>query len=209
MTPSQAGCPGCRSSGQTPPRPARRWPPARPRRRSHDADLSGVQFPLLGVRAHQFEGLQGVVHPVGPGLVAVAAEAIAQDDRADAVIGEERHKGGGFADVQRAVSAPAREDDGRSGVQLAIAGVKLDRGIVDVRDGSDLPGTPHAVNLGLADILRLEIRRIGGKERDHHAARQYALRGVGRVGLRTGRRYALGCGQGSQRSLSGGKGINE
>ena len=57
--------------------------------------LFGIEMPVLGVRAHQANGLQGIVNFVGLGVVAVAAQTVAQDDGVDPVVVEERNEIGG------------------------------------------------------------------------------------------------------------------
>ena len=63
-------------------------------------------------------------------VVAVAAQAIAQDDGVDAVVVEEGHEVGALAaDVQRVVPAAGGQDHDRAGVQAAIDRVDFDDGL--------------------------------------------------------------------------------
>ena len=58
-----------------------------------------------------------VIDAVGLGLIAVAAQAVAQDDGVDAVLEEIGHRIGAFqADHQSAVAAAGRQDDGGAGI---------------------------------------------------------------------------------------------
>ena len=116
------------------------------------------------------------------GVVAVAAQAVAQDDGVDAVVVEERNEVGALAaDVQRVVPAARRQDDRRAGVEAAVDRVHFDGRIVDVDDAADPArhGLAHVVDFGLADLVRLEVRRAGRIQRDHHAALQDGLRSIG------------------------------
>ena len=104
------------------------------------------------------------------GVVAVAAQAIAQDHGVDAVVVKERHEvGASRADVQRVVAAAGDQDHGRAGIDAAIDGVHFDRRIVDVDDAADAPRhrLAHVVLLGLPDPLGLQIRRAGRIEGHH------------------------------------------
>ncbi len=174
--------------------------------------LFGVDMPLLGVGAHELDGLERVVHAVGLRFIAVAAQAVAQDDGGDAVVLEEIDLVRALtADVQRAVAAARGENDGGAGVELAVAGVEFDRGIVDADDVADrlAAGAVPVVDLGFADLVVVQVRRVGRIKRHNHAAGQDRLRGVGRVGFRTGRRHAQRRGQRRQRGLGGGIGRDE
>ena len=116
--------------------------------------LFGIDVPFLGVGAHEADGLEGVVDGVGLRVVAVRAEAVAEDDGVDAVVVEVRNKVGAFsADVQRVVPAAGGEDDGGAGVDAAIHRMHLDRRIVDVDDAVDPArhGLAHVVLFGFAD----------------------------------------------------------
>lgn len=56
-------------------------------------------------------------------MVALAAQAVPQDNGAEAVVGEKRHEVGAFAaDFQRSVAAARRQDHDSACVQRAIAG---------------------------------------------------------------------------------------
>ena len=93
----------------------------RARREAHDADLVRIDVPLLGVGAHHADGLLRIVHRVGLRVVAVAAQAIAQDDRVDAVVVKERNEIGALrADVQGVVPAARHQDHRRAGIDAAI-----------------------------------------------------------------------------------------
>src|SRR5437899_7358323 len=55
----------------------------RPCGESNDPYLVGIDVPVLGVRSHQPYGLERVMHRVGLHVIAVAPQAVAQDDRVD------------------------------------------------------------------------------------------------------------------------------
>ena len=154
------------------------------RRETHDADLVGIDVPLLGVSAHQANGLQGIVDAVGARLVSVAAKAIPQDDGVHAVVVEERDEVGSLgAHVESSMPAAGRQDDRGARVQTAIDDVDLDRRVVNVDDAVDARRhrLAHVVFLGLTDALHLEKRRAGWIQGNHNTAPQDGLRRVGSV----------------------------
>ena len=104
--------------------------------KADNTDLVRIETPVFGVGAHELDRLQGVVHAVGLGLVAVAAQAVADDNGTHAVMGEKLDERGGFTDIQRFVASASGENDRRAGVELAVAPMKFDGRIVNVNDGS-------------------------------------------------------------------------
>ena len=151
----------------------------RARRESHDPDLVRVDLPLLRVSAHDLDRLLRVVDRVRLRIVTVAAHAIAQDHRVDAVVAEIVHKVRAFStDVQRVVPAARHHDHHHPRVERTDGRVKLDRGIVNAHDARDptRPGAIHRVNFGLLQPVLLQIRRIRREKGHNHAARQNGLR---------------------------------
>ena len=102
----------------------------------HDPDFRGIEFPLRRMSAHQADGLKGIVHGVGLGVVAVHAQTIPQDDGRDPCFLKNGTKVAPFrADPQDLVSAAGGDDHGRAGVRRLVADqVHLDRRVVDVED---------------------------------------------------------------------------
>ena len=134
---------------------------------------------------HQPDGLLRVGVGVGGHVVAVLAQAVAEDHGVDAVVVEEGHEVGALgADVQRVVPAARRQDDDRPGVDAPIDRVDLDARVVDVDDARDAAGhrLAHVVGLGLAHAIGLQPGRAGRIQRHHDAARHDRLRRVGRGG---------------------------
>ncbi len=141
--------------------------------------------------AHQADGLLCVVHLVGPGIVSVAAQAIAQDDGVDAVVIEKRNEIRALGtDIQRVVAAPRHQDYGGAGIETAIDGVHLDRRVMDVDNAVDSPGhrLAHVVLLSLADLFHIEERGAGRIKSDDDTARQDRRRSIRRV-IRWPRRW--------------------
>jgi hypothetical protein len=156
-------------------------------RKSHHADLVGVDLPVAGVGPHHADGLLGVVHFVGLRIVSVAAQTAPQDDGVHSEIGEERHEVRALAaHVEGIVAAPRDEDHRRAGIQAALDAMHFDGRIVNVDDAVNAPGhrAAHTVLLGYVDLVFLQIGRIGRKQWNHDAALQNGLRGVRGVGLR-------------------------
>ena len=143
-------------------------------RKTHHADLIGIDVPFLGIGAHQTDGLQSVVHGVDLRIVTVAAQAISKNDRVDSVVVEKRNEIGAFAaDVQGLMTAARNQDHRRAGVEAAIHRMHFDRRIVNVDDAVDPPrnALAHVVLLGFANprgVQEMGVRRI---ERNHDAAR--------------------------------------
>jgi len=95
--------------------------------------LFGSIFHSLRIRAHQANGLKGIIDPVDLRIVAVAAQPIAQNDRVDSVVVEEGNEICAFApDVQRLMAAPRHQDHSGPGIQGAFDSVDFNRGIVNV-----------------------------------------------------------------------------
>ena len=112
-------------------------------------------------------------------IVAVAAQAVAQDDRVHAVVVEERDEVRAFgADVQRVVPAARHQDHRRAGVVRRIDDVHFDRRIVDVDDALNPPGhgALQVVLLGFGDPIAFEIGRVGREERHDLSAGKNRLR---------------------------------
>jgi hypothetical protein len=153
------------------------------------------------VGAYHADGLLGIIDFVSLRVVAIAAQAVAEDDGVDAVVVEEGDEVRALAaDVQRVVSATRGEDNRGASVDAALDRVDLDRRVVNADDAADTSRhrLAHAVHLGLADLVFLEVGRIRRPERDHDTALQDGLRSVRSVGG--------GCGFGHaerRRDLSG------
>ena len=169
---------------------------------AEEADLGGVEFPFRGVGADEADGLEGIVHGVDFGVVAVDAQAVAEDDGGDAVAGEERDAIVALgSDPEDSVPAAGDDDDGRAVVGPVGGEVDLDAGVVDVEcalnfaAGRDAAGGGVVV-LRLVEPLAFQERGIGRVEREHDPAGQ---RGGGEkrtVGGRGGR--SLGGGEGEK-----------
>ena len=147
--------------------------------------------------------MEGIVHGVDFGVVAVNAQAVAEDNGGDAIAGEERDAIVALgADPQDFVSAAGDDDDGGAVVGAVRGEVNLDAGVVDVERalnfaaGSDTAGG-GVVGFGLVEPLAFQERGIGWVEREHDAAGQ---RGGGE-------KRAVGGSAGG--SLSGGEGDKE
>ncbi len=148
--------------------------------------LLGSMFHSFGVSAHQADGLQGVIDGVGLRVVAVAAEAVAQDDGVDAVVVEEWHEIRALAaDVEGVVSAAGDQDDGGAGIDAAIDRVDFDRRVVNIDDAVDAAGhgLAHVVLFRLAHAVHFEEAGTGRIEREDDAAGED---GRGRVGSEGG-----------------------
>ena len=170
-------------------------------REAHDADLIGIEVEFFGMGAHHADGLKRVVNLVRLRIVAVTAEAIAQNHRIHAVIVEKRHEIGRFgADIESIVPAAGGQDDGCAGVHTAVHGMDLDRRIVDGDDAVDAARNrlAHVVNLGLGDLVGLEVGRSGREQSDYNAAGQDGRGCVRRVGFGSRFRDVLRCGEGRQ-----------
>ena len=166
--------------------------------------LRGSMSERRGVRPHQPDRLLRVGDRVGGDVVAVLAQAIAQDHRVDAVVVEERHEVGALgADVEGVVAAAGDEDHRRAGVDAAIDGVELDARVVDVDDAADAARhrLAQVVGLGLAHAIGLEQRRARRIQRHDDAARHDRLRRIRRGGGRARRGDAERRGQRRQRRL--------
>src|ERR1700693_1098463 len=112
---------------------------------------------------YQANGLLCVVYLIRAGIVTVSAQTTAQDDGVDAVVVKEGNEVRTFrAHVQGVVAASGHEDYGCAGIQSAVDGVHLDRGVVDVDDAVDSPGhrLAHVVLLSLADLFLVEGGRV-------------------------------------------------
>jgi hypothetical protein len=73
---------------------------------AEQADLGGIEFPFRGVGADEADGLEGVVHGVDFGVVAVDAQAVAEDNDRDAVAGEERDESWPSGPIHRILWPP-------------------------------------------------------------------------------------------------------
>lgn len=151
-------------------------------REAHDADFGGVELPLGGVGTHETDGLSGVVYGVALGVVAIFAEAVAEDDGVDAVVVEEGDEVRGFrGDDELVVAAAGGKDDNSAGVDGRVDGVEFDAGVVDADDGGDAARDAGAggVDFGKVELLAVEQGAIGRIERQDEAAGEEGLGGVG------------------------------
>jgi len=118
-----------------------------------------VQF--FGVRAPKPNRLLCVEDFIRLRIVAISAQPVAQDDRVDAVVVEERCEIGAFAThVQRVVPAPRRENHSRACVDTRLDRMDLDRRVVNADDAADGPRNraAHVVNLGLRDLVLIQFK---------------------------------------------------
>src|ERR1043166_3665472 len=112
--------------------------PFGPGRKSHDADFIGIDVPLFGVGAHQSNGLEGIVDRIGLHIATIPAQAIAQDDRVDAVVVKVGNKVGALrTDVECIMAAASGENDRRAGVDSSFHRVDLYRRVMNVDDPGD------------------------------------------------------------------------
>src|SRR5690606_1293530 len=85
---------------------------------SHHADLVRVYAELFGVGTNQTNCLEGIGHRIGLRIVAVAAQAVPQDDGIHTVVVEERNEVCALgADIQGPVSATGGKDDRGAGIE--------------------------------------------------------------------------------------------
>ena len=152
---------------------------------AHDADFVGVDAPFLCISADHADGLLGVINGVRLGVVAILAEAVAEDDGVDAVVVKERDEVRAFAaHVEGVVASAGHQDNRRAGVDGLFHHVHFERRVVDVDNAADAAGdrAAHVVDLGLPHFIGLEVGRIGRVERDDDAAGDDGLRCVRSVG---------------------------
>ena len=141
-----------------------------------DPDFRGIELPLRGMAAHEANGLERVVHRIDRRLVAIDPEPVAEHDRRDAVLREERHQIIALGpDPQNLVPAARRDDDRRARVRrIGRRKMDLDRGVVNIERVEELVRALAAgvVALRLMNAVVFEQRRIRRIKREHEAARQ-------------------------------------
>jgi hypothetical protein len=133
------------------------------------------------MRTDEANRLKGVVHGVGLRLVTIDAEAIAKNDRRDAMLLEERNEVGSFGShPQNLMPAAGCHDHGCAGIRRIIAGkMNFNRRVVNVDDVErfvDLAFERRIVPLRFVNPLQLQPRRIGWPQRQYHSAREDRLR---------------------------------
>ena len=113
------------------------------RREADDADFCGIELPLIGVCAHQADGLHGVVGGIDRGFVAIDAEAVAEDDGGHPNLVEEGDVVRPFRpDPEDLVPAAGSEDDGCA-VEGWVGGeMDLDGRVVNVDHVFDRASAP-------------------------------------------------------------------
>ena len=148
--------------------------------KAHDADLVRIDVPFLRMRADHADRLLRVVDRVGLRVVAVAPQTIAQNDRIDAVVVEERNE-------VRALESRRSACCGRRRARRITAAPVLMPGSTTCTSIDGLwmltmlwmrPGTPFCMLFcsGFADTIACEERGTGRKERDDLSAWQDRLR---------------------------------
>ena len=128
----------------------------------HDADLIRIEIEILGIRAHQSNRLESVIHGIDLWIVPIASQPIPKYHRVDTIVVKEGHEVCALgSDVERVVPSASHQDHRSPGIQPAIDHMKFDGWVVDVDNAGNSAGyrLAHVVLFGLTNAIRFQEGR--------------------------------------------------